>query len=295
MSDLSTLFPDELQGFAGVQLSDRDGATAFIARQGAQVLSWCETDGKERLYLSSRSEGMKPEDKMDTIGLAIRGGVPVCFPQFSDRGPLLKHGIARGMAWQREMANNGIRLSLADSDLTRQYWPHSFRTELSVTLAKNALTIAFEVANQGNLPWTFTAALHTYLAVNDIRHTCIRGLKNVRYQDAMAGNVELIQQDDLLAIPGEVDRVYLSSPKEILLMENNLPGLSIQQSGFEDTVIWNPGPEKARALQDFPDDDWLHMLCVEAAQVAKPILLASGQKWQGTQTLKIVGSNCLSQ
>jgi glucose-6-phosphate 1-epimerase len=287
MSHLSTLFPDELQGFAGVRLSYREGATAFIARQGAQVLSWRETDGSERLYLSSRSEGMKPEDKMDAIGLAIRGGAPVCFPQFSDRGPLLKHGIARGVAWKREMVSNGIRLSLVDNDLTRQYWPHAFRAELSVTLAKDTLLIVFEVTNQGNLPWSFTAALHTYLAVNDIRHTCIRGLQNVHYQDATAGNVELIQEDELLAIPGEVDRVYLSSPRKILLMEDNLPVLSIQQSGFEDTVVWNPGPEKAQALQDFPDNDWLHMLCVEAAQVAKPIYLAPGCSWEGTQSLQI--------
>jgi glucose-6-phosphate 1-epimerase len=289
MSQLSTLFPDELQGFAGVRLSDREGATAFIARQGAQVLSWRETDGRERLYLSSRSEGMKPEDKTNAIGLAIRGGAPVCFPQFSDRGPLLKHGIARGVAWKREMVSNGIRLSLVDNDLTRQYWPHAFRAELSVTLAKDTLLIGFEVTNQGNLPWSFTAALHTYLAVNDIRHTCIRGLQNGHYQDATAGNVELVQEDELLAIPGEVDRVYLSSPKKILLMEDNLPILSIQQSGFEDTVVWNPGPEKAQSLQDFPNNDWLHMLCVEAAQVAKPILLAPGRSWQGTQSLQIAG------
>jgi glucose-6-phosphate 1-epimerase len=292
-SDLSKQFPDDFEGFAGVRLIDSEGseggegASAFISCQGAQVLSWRAVDGKERLYLSSISEGMRRGDRTDAISLAIRGGAPVCFPQFSDRGPLLKHGFARGLAWQRETAGNRVRLSLGDSDLTRRHWPHAFRAEVSVTLVKDTLTIALEVTNHGNSPWSFTSALHTYLAVDNIRDTRLLGLKNVRYQDATAGNVELVQQEDLLTIPGEVDRVYLSAPKEVLLTENNSPALSIRQSGFEDTVVWNPGPEKAQALRDFPDEDWLHMLCVEAAQVVNPILLEPGQMWLGTQTLSV--------
>jgi glucose-6-phosphate 1-epimerase len=288
LSDVSKTFPDDLQGFAGVRFLGSDGAYAFVARHGAQVLSWRGGEGKERLYLSSQSEGMKLGGIADAIGQSIRGGAPVCFPQFSDRGPLLKHGFARSMDWQREAPSEGVRLSLVDNDLSRQHWQHVFLAEVSVAVTKDTLTIALEVTNRGNLPWSFTTALHTYLAVDNIQDTHIRGLKNVHYQDATAGNVERIQQDDLLTIPGEVDRVYLSSPNEILLIENNLPTLSIQQNGFEDTVVWNPGPVKARSLQDFPDGDWQHMLCVEAAQAVSPILLGPGQTWRGSQTLSIV-------
>jgi hypothetical protein len=31
---------------------------------------------------------------------AIRGGIPICFPQFSDFGPLGQHGFARNRSWE---------------------------------------------------------------------------------------------------------------------------------------------------------------------------------------------------
>ncbi|HJW45969.1 MAG TPA: hypothetical protein VJ484_05715, partial [Lysobacter sp.] len=64
---------------------------AAIATHGAQVLSW-QCCGRERLYLSPRATF--------TPGQAIRGGVPVIFPQFSDRGSGLRHGFARLYDWE---------------------------------------------------------------------------------------------------------------------------------------------------------------------------------------------------
>ncbi|MFX6031775.1 hypothetical protein ABTE99_19565, partial [Acinetobacter baumannii] len=68
------------------------GDVAIVALQGAQVLSWVMADGVERLYLSPRS--------VFDGHTAIRGGVPVCFPQFNQRGPLAKHGFARNLPWR---------------------------------------------------------------------------------------------------------------------------------------------------------------------------------------------------
>ena len=75
-----------------VQLTAPDGASATIALHGGHVLSWKPTGGAEQLYLSPRSEYVP--------GKAIRGGVPVCFPQFAERGPLPKHGFARTLPWE---------------------------------------------------------------------------------------------------------------------------------------------------------------------------------------------------
>ena len=59
---------------------------------GAHVTSWKPArDHDERLFLSERSEFR--------AGTAIRGGIPVIFPQFAAEGPLPRHGFARTSEW----------------------------------------------------------------------------------------------------------------------------------------------------------------------------------------------------
>src|SRR3954463_8096737 len=75
-----------------VTLRADDGATAEIHHHGAHVTSWRPSpDGDERLYLSGASEYGD--------GKAIRGGIPIIFPQFATEGPLPRHGFARTTAW----------------------------------------------------------------------------------------------------------------------------------------------------------------------------------------------------
>jgi len=147
-----------------------------------------------------------------------------------------------------------------------------------------------EVSNTSDEPFAFTVALHTYLRVADIRDTRLSGLQRCRYQDATQHNREKVQDESTLAFDGELDRVYLSPPTALNLLENGLPSLRVEQSGFTDTVVWNPGPANARLLKDFPDDDWLRMLCVEAACVVTPLTLQPGETWRGSQTLVVPAS-----
>ncbi|MCH5754687.1 hypothetical protein MMA59_22970, partial [Salmonella enterica] len=64
-----------------IRLTAPDGATATMSLNGGHLLSWQPAGAPEQLYLSPRSEYASGKK-------AIRGGVPVIFPQFSDRGPL---------------------------------------------------------------------------------------------------------------------------------------------------------------------------------------------------------------
>src|SRR5258705_11634652 len=80
-------------GLPLVKLRAADGATADVYLHGAHVTSWRPTPGdEERLFLSARSE-FRP-------GTAIRGGIPVIFPQFAAEGPLVRHGFARTSEWR---------------------------------------------------------------------------------------------------------------------------------------------------------------------------------------------------
>ena len=127
----------DFRGQPAVRLAPAGGGSVTVALHGGQVLSWIGADGIERLYLS-------PSAKFDGK-TAIRGGVPVCWPQFNQRGPLPKHGFARNAPWQAEPADparpDTVALVLADSDATRALWPHAFRARLAVTLAPKALHI----------------------------------------------------------------------------------------------------------------------------------------------------------
>lgn len=59
-------------------------------------------------------------------------------------------------------------------------------------------------------------------------------------------------------------------------------------------VVWNPWDKKAKAMADFGDDEYKHMLCVEAAAIEKPITLKPGEEWRGRQELSAVGSSYCS-
>ncbi len=64
-----------------------------------------------------------------------RGGIPVCFPQFSDFGPLGQHGFARNMAFKvLSSARGTASLVLRSSEATRKVWPHEFELIITVRM-----------------------------------------------------------------------------------------------------------------------------------------------------------------
>ncbi len=267
-----------------IHLRNRAGDCAAISLFGAQLLSWKTADGHQRLYCCPMTL-VKP-------GAPIRGGVPVCFPQFSERGPLPKHGFARTLVWQVEHSESDLdvasaRLTLSDSDATRALWPHHFLLQLQVELGAGWLSIALNVTNTGSSAFPFTAALHTYLSTPDVLLAAVDALQEVSYIDT-ANQQQLSKQSEaLLRIENEVDRIYMSPPPAVRLHQAGQVALTLEQQGFADTVVWNPGPVKATQLGDMPAADWNRMLCIEAAQVIQPVSLSSQATWRGVQRLSV--------
>lgn len=260
------------------------GDHLLVAEHGAHVLSW-QAGGRERLYLSPRS-------LMDGQA-AIRGGIPVCFPQFNQRGPaagLPKHGFARNLPWQAQPAQreNGcarLQLGLRDSERSRAWWPQAFEAELDLVLSPGGLDIALTVRNTDEGPWAFTGALHTYFAVDDISRVRLIGLAGCAEWDSVTDRHASAVSP--LRIEGEFDRVYTARAGRYELQDGPHRLAIAQSPSWAHTVVWNPGPERCASLQDLPADGWQHMLCVEAAQVFEPLSLAPGAAWQGSQQLRV--------
>jgi glucose-6-phosphate 1-epimerase len=283
----------DFHGQPAVCLESSGGDRATVLLHGAHVVSWIPAGGGERLYLS-------PQSRYGD-GQAIRGGVPVIFPQFNQRGPdfsLPRHGFVRTRRWSldagdaarkgsepaiRTAAKPSVRLRLEHDEQTLALWPHEFSLSLTVSLQPRRLVLSVQVENRGDAPLAFTAALHTYLAVAEIGVAEVRGLRGVRYLDTVTGNGS-VAADGPLAFAGETDRIYYEVPRPLVLAEPDRR-LEVSMDGFRDTVVWNPWAARCAALPDMPDEDYRRMLCIEAAVIDKPVTLPKDGAWSGRQVL----------
>ncbi|MGD9772614.1 D-hexose-6-phosphate mutarotase [Diaphorobacter sp.] len=275
---------ETFRGQPCIRLSARNGDTALLSLHGAQVLSWV-AQGRERLYLS-------PDAVLDGHA-AIRGGIPLCFPQFNQRGPLPKHGFARTLPWLHMPAGGSdalacVCLELTDNPATRAWWPERFAAHLAVSLGDGSLRVQLAVRHTGKAddrPWNFTTALHTYLRVDDVERTLLDGLDGCARWDALT-DARGVQQGPV-RFAGEYDSVF-SAPAAPLHLHDGAHHLQITQSAsLCNTVVWNPGAGLSARLADLPPDGYRSMLCVEAAQIDQPVALAPGQQWQGWQELRV--------
>ena len=254
-----------------------DGASALVALHGAHVLSWIPADGREHLFLSDRAivDGQA----------AIRGGIPLIFPQFGERGSLRKHGFARTAPWTfHDIEDDAALFELADDGTRFPGWPHPFRAHLRVHLTAAQLSVTLEIDNTGSTPFAFAAALHTYLRVADIAHAAIEGLQGCDYEDSANGGTLHREHNYEVTFDGEVDRIYGDVVAPLALIDSN-DTLTIGQDGFGDVVVWNPGEQLAARIGDLSPGDHRHFVCVEAAQVVQPVVLEAGETWIGVQRL----------
>jgi glucose-6-phosphate 1-epimerase len=269
-----------------LSLRSQDGATAKIASQGAHVCSWIPAGGVEQLFMSKSSAFQD--------GVAIRGGVPVVFPQFSNQGTLPKHGFARTSEWkllQSGLAEHGAAVAvyeLRENIARLTIWPHVFRAQLRISILANALQMALEVENTGDTNFSFCTALHTYLAVQDITSVSLHGLQGLHYRDTVSGVDHCLEADPFLRINGETDRIYSYAPAQLELHQPHQRTL-IRSNGFDDAVVWNPGAGASK-INDLHAGGEQHMLCVEAATILRPVSLAPGESWGATQTLEVVAT-----
>lgn len=244
-----------------------DGSQARVsaAVQGAHLYDWSPHGTAPVLFLS-RHSGFKS-------GKAIRGGVPLCFPWFgpkADDSAAPQHGFARTRDWMVELAevarDGSARLvfSLSADERTRAAWPHEFAARFSITAGRE-LALALEVRNTGRNPLSFGAALHTYLAVSDVRQISLGGLENTAYLDKVGGgSVPRCEGAEPIRFSGETDRVYIDTTSPCVVDDPVWRRrIHVAKSGSRSTVVWNPWTGKARAMADLGEESWPGFVCVE--------------------------------
>ncbi|HET8897654.1 MAG TPA: D-hexose-6-phosphate mutarotase [Rhodanobacteraceae bacterium] len=266
--------PMTFRGAPCIQL-EHAGSRALVALHGAQLLSFVDAAGQERLFLGERAE-FGP-------GKAIRGGIPVIFPQFSDRGPWRRHGFARITTWDFAGIEADTALFTLRGEAT-DGWPHAYALRLLVGFDPTQLHITLEVHNTGNTAFAFSAALHAYLRVSDLAAVALHGLGEHAYQDNSAHAAERPGVAGPLRFEAGVDRVY-EAVEAPLVLHDGTAELRIEKRGFADFVVWNPGATGAAGIGDLATGEYRQFVCVEAGQVRHAVQLAPGARWCGSERI----------
>ncbi|XP_057430429.1 putative glucose-6-phosphate 1-epimerase [Lotus japonicus] len=289
-----------VNGLDKVLLRESRGSSAEVYLYGGQVTSWKNDHGEELLFLSSKAMFKPPK--------AIRGGIPICFPQFGSLGTLDSHGFARNRFWTIDndpspFSTNTLNKAFVDlilkpSEEDMKIWPHSFEYRLRVALGPGGdlmLTSRVRNTSSDGKPFSFTVAHHTYFSVSDISEVRVEGLETLDYLDFLQNKERFTEQGDALTFESEVDKIYVSTPTKIAIIDHEKKRTFVLlKDGLPDAVVWNPWDKKAKALADFGDDEYKHMLCVEAAAIEKPITLKPGEEWKGRLELSAVPSSYCS-
>jgi glucose-6-phosphate 1-epimerase len=267
---------------------DRSEASAELYLQGATLTSWRPAGHEEVLWVSAKSH-FKAERP-------IRGGVPVCFPWFGPKAGAPQHGFVRAAKWQldeavdepdRERAR--IELRIESDDAMRAVWPHRFSLRYRISVGRK-LELALLVTNTGEEPFTFEELLHPYFTVKDIRNVRIHGLDGMPYADKVDGGA-MKREAGTITFAGETDRVHPGASQAVEIEDPGLSRrISIQKERSLSTVVWNPWIEKSKAMNDFGDDEWPSMVCVEPGNVGPDAITLAPKETHEMRALVVVNA-----
>lgn len=262
-------------------VAEAPGVRITASARGAHLMSWT-THGIDRLWMSPLSRIGQAD--------ALRGGVPVLFPQFGTFGDLPKHGFARTTDWQPvraplEQGRATLSFQLKDSAETRAVWPHPFRARLAISASPTELTMSLTVENRGSDAARFTGGLHTYLAVRD-PEAWIDGLSGCHAWDGASTTAPAfpeVIEGPIRALDAQ-DLVMHGTFGPVVLQDADLGAVHVEAEGFANRVVWNPGP--GHSLPDVALGDEARFVCIEPASVI-PVVLPAGGVWEGQQRLTL--------
>ncbi len=248
---------------------------AAVTLQGAHLLTWQPSGEKPVLWLSSETAFKN--------GLAIRGGIPICWPWFGPAGQPA-HGFARNLPWTltaHDEDESGVILTftLEQSAESKKHWPHDF-----CLIARFKLGEVCEMELESHGEYEYTAALHTYFNIGDITQIDVSGLGSPYIDKVNPGTGE---QQGNLTFATRTDRIYTKPEPFSVITDKALQRvIEVHHHNNTDVVAWNPWSELSVSMADMPNDGYKTMVCVETAHVTSPMKASANTPSRLSMTLR---------
>lgn len=244
--------------------------------------------GRECLFVSrdAKLDGSK----------AVRGGVPLVFPQFGQPDTSMpQHGFLRISFWTVDESSAydtadsaGITYTLDLKDVTKGRggsWSvdslaYDCQCLYHIKIDGTSFSTRLEIKNTGMTEFPFQTLLHTYYAVDhkaalDPTQCNVTGLQGYSVDDKVS-KTTYVQDSDPVVVQGETDRVYNPVPptkkKDVNVVVAVGGGNTVKVTGTGSVdghpaavscVVWNPHIDKSQAMSDFSNDQYHEMICVE--------------------------------
>lgn len=254
---------------------------ARIFIQGAQIVHF-QPKGQQPLLWVSAADDYQP-------GNGIRGGVPICWPWFGQHSnkQFPQHGFARTSIWDLASitSNNDIvtiKFTLAIDEKDLCFWPHNTKLEMEFVVGK-MLQMNLINTNLSDETIELTQALHSYFPIGNIHELIASGFADAKYIEFNQGPFP--QPKDQVQFDKETDRVYTDLGSiQYLNTANGV--IEVKRKNSQSAVLWNPWIDKSKRLSRFNDNDYLSMVCLEAANVLEDkVILKPGQSHQLTNII----------
>lgn len=221
--------------------------SAKIALQGAQLLSWQPKGAAQDVLWLSEIEPFQ-------TGVAIRGGVPICYPWFGGaKQPA--HGTARIRLW-----------ALSHYDLAKDKVRLEFELFSDLNIIEARVTMVFTdkcritFTHYGEEP--AQVALHSYFNVGDIHQVEVANLPETCFNS-------LIQQQETVPSPRHiaenVDCIYSAEKTQNQIIDGAFNRtINVHHHNASQIVLWNPWHKPTSAMSE---QGYQTMLCLETARI----------------------------
>ena len=90
--------------------------------------------------------------------------------------------------------------------------------------------------------------------MGDISKVKVSGLKGAEFIDKVQKG-DTTEENEEVDIAGEVDRVYKKVEGPVKVLEDGKTTFTVERTGLEDVVVWNPWIEKSSGMADFAPAD----------------------------------------